>query len=224
MSEDLAAIGAIAWKDLRIEARSREIVAPIATFALLMLLVFNFAFDMDSGTGREVAPAALWMAFLLAGLLGFGRGFAAEKEQGALDGLLLAPVDRSTIYLAKLLVNAILIGAVEAVLVPLFGALFDLPILSGDVVLSLALGTIGYAALGTLYSSALASLRAREILLPLLLLPVAIPVVIAVVSATSEGMGLEAASGRPWWGLLAAFDAIYVTLSAILFGSLVKEP
>lgn len=220
---DLRVIQAFLWKDLRIEARSKEFVVPVATFALLMLLVFNFAFDMDTASGRDVAPAALWMAFLLAGLLGFGRSFAMEREEGALDSVLLAPVDRSTLYLAKLAVNAMLVFFVQALMVPLFGLLFDLPVLDPSVLISLVLGTIGYAALGTLYSSALANLRSREVALPLLLLPVAIPIVIAVVAATSEAMGIEGDSGRPWWVLLGAFDVVYVTVSAVLFGSLVKD-
>lgn len=220
---EVRVIAAIVQKDLQIEARSKEVVAAVAGFALLMLLVFNFAFDMTSASGRDVIPAALWVAFLLAGLLGFGRGFVAEREQGALDSLLLAPVDRSTLYLAKLAVNAILIGSVEIVLVPVFAVLFDVSALNANVGLTLLLGTLGYAALGTLYSSVLSNIRAREIALPLLILPVTVPIVIAVVGAMGEAMAIDAPSGRSWWGLLVAFDVIYVSASALLFGVLVKE-
>ncbi len=223
MNLDLRVFTAILWKDLLIEVRAKEVLAPVATFALLMVLVFNFGFEIDTGRGRDVAPAALWLAFILGGLLGFGRAFQLEREQGALDAMLLAPVDRSTVYLAKLAVNVIVLLGVEVILVPAFGLLFDLPVLRPGVLLTLALGTIGYASLGTLYASGMANLRSREVALPLLVLPAMIPLVIAVVEAPSEAMGVSPASGRPWWALILAFDAVFVVLSAALFGSLVKD-
>ncbi len=177
-------VWAILWKDIRCELRSRQTWIGMALFALLVLVIFNFAFDLRVDNKVAVAPGALWVAFIFASLLGLGRTIAAEREQGSLDRLLLCPVDRKAIYLAKLLGNVLFIGVVEIVALPAFAALFNLPLLVGELIPIVLLGTLGIATIGTLFSAMAAATRARELLLPILIFPLITPVVIGVVRLT----------------------------------------
>src|SRR5437870_7019109 len=179
----LEQVGAILWKDLRCELRSKQMWTGMGLFALLVLVVFNFAFDLRVDNKAAVAPGALWVAFVFASMLGLGRTIAAEREKGSLDRLLLCPVNRKAIYLAKLLGNMLFIGVVEIVALPIFAALFDVP-LFGALLPIVLLGTLGIAAIGTLFSAMAAATQARELLLPILVFPLIVPVVIAAVRAT----------------------------------------
>src|SRR5579864_8919427 len=154
----------ILWKDIRCELRSKQTWTGMALFALLVLVIFNFAFDLRVDNKAAVAPGALWVAFIFASLLGLGRTIAAEREQGSMDRLLLCPVDRKAIYLAKLLGNLLFIGVVEVVALPVFAALFNVP-LFGELLPIVLLGTLGVAAIGTLFSAMAAATHARELLL-----------------------------------------------------------
>ena len=133
---------AIIWKDLRCELRTRQVWMSMAIFAVLVLVVFNFAFDLRVDNVAAVGPGALWVAFVFASMLGLGRTMAAEQEHGSLDRLLLCPVDRKALYLAKLFGNLIFIGVVEVVAVPVFAAIYNLPILTGLIVPIVLLGTV----------------------------------------------------------------------------------
>src|SRR5207253_400536 len=144
---------AILWKDVRYELRSKQMWAGMGLFALLVLVIFNFAFDLRVDNKAAVAPGALWVSFVFASMLGLGRTMAAEREQGSLDRLLLSPVDRKAIYLAKLLGNMLFIGVVELVGLPVFGVLFNLPLFVGALIPIVLLGTLGIAAIGTLFSA-----------------------------------------------------------------------
>jgi heme exporter protein B len=185
-------------------------------FTLLVLVVFNFAYEFRRDIVGTIAPGTLWMVFLFAGLLGLARAFAIERDKGTLDGLRLCPVGREGIYLGKLLGNLAFIVAVEAVAVPLFGALFSFPI-PWSAVPILLLGTLGFAAVGTLFSAIAAHTRAREVMLPLLLLPLSVPVIVASVRATQVVLEGSAVWDTPWPALLSAYDVIFLAVAFLLF-------
>lgn len=217
-------VGTLLWKDLLLEARTREILGGMALFGLLVLLIFNFAFDLRIDNVGAVAPGVLWVAFTFAGVLGLGRSFVVEKDRGALDGLLVAPVDRGAIYLAKLLGNVAFMTIVEAICLPVFTAFFNFGAITLDVIVIAVLGTLGFSAVGTLFSAMAANTRARDVMLPLLVFPVCIPVVIAAVAATTQAFSGGLADDRlRWIGLLAAFDLIFVILCFIVFDFAVEE-
>jgi heme exporter protein B len=213
---------AIIWKDLRCELRTRQVWVSMAMFAVLVLVVFNFAFDLRVDNVAAVGPGALWVAFVFASMLGLGRTMAAEQEHGSLDRLLLCPVDRKALYLAKLLGNLIFIGVVEVIAVPVFAAIYNVPILTGLIVPIVLLGTVGVAAVGTLFSAVAANTRAREVLLPLLVFPLIVPVVIGAVKA-SQALISPVPNDPPWIGLLIAFDVIFLSISAITFPYVIEE-
>ena len=213
---------AILWKDIRYELRSKQMWMGMGLFALLVLVIFNFAFDLRVDNKAAVAPGALWIAFVFASLLGLGRTIAAEHEKGAMDRLLLCPVNRKAIYLAKLLGNMLFIGVVELVALPVFVALFNVSLNAGTLVLIVMLGTIGVAAIGTLFSAMAAATRARELLLPILIFPLIVPVVIGAVRATSD-LIVPLANEPPWLGLIAAFDIIFLSVSMLTFQYVIEE-
>lgn len=192
-------------------------------FALLTLVVFNFAIDLRLEAAEEVAPGILWIGFAFAGMLAFGRSFAAERERGTLDGLLLAPIDRGAIYLARAITNTILMGIVELVSLPIFVALYNVRAAWGELLLTTALGTIGFTGAGTLVAAIAANTRAREIMLPLLLLPLTVPVLIASVKATAVALGARPAEQLPWIQLLLGFDVIVVATSFLVFEYILDE-
>ena len=212
---------AILWKDIRCELRSKQTWTGMGLFALLVLVIFNFAFDLRVDNKAAIAPGALWVAFVFASLLGLGRTIAAEREKGAMDRLLLCPVDRKAIYLAKLLGNLLFIGVVELVALPVFAALFDLP-LFGALLPIVLFGTLGVAAVGTLFSAMAAATQARELLLPILVFPLIVPVVIGAVRATGALMA-PSPNEPPWIGLIIAFDVIFLSISMLTFQFVVEE-
>ncbi|HEU0003910.1 MAG TPA: heme exporter protein CcmB [Ktedonobacteraceae bacterium] len=212
---------AILWKDIRCELRSKQTWMGMGMFALLVLVIFNFAFDLRVDNKAAIAPGALWVAFVFASLLGLGRTITAEREKGLMDRLLLCPVDRKAIYLAKLLGNLLFIGVVEVVALPVFAGLFDVP-LFGALLPIVLLGTLGVAAIGTLFSAMAAATQARELLLPVLVFPLIVPVVISAVRATGDLM-VAAPNQPPWLGLMVAFDVIFLSASMLTFEFVIKE-
>ncbi|HJT57858.1 MAG TPA: heme exporter protein CcmB [Ktedonobacteraceae bacterium] len=211
----------ILWKDIHCELRSKQTWTGMGLFALLVLVIFNFAFDLRVDNKAAIAPGVLWVAFVFASLLGLGRTIAAEREKGSLDRLLLCPVNRKAIYLAKLLGNMLFIGVVEIVALPIFAALFDVP-LFGALLPIVLLGTLGIAAVGTLFSAMAAATQARELLLPMLVFPLIVPVVISAVRATGTLM-VPTANEPPWLGLMAAFDIIFLSASMLTFEYVIEE-
>jgi heme exporter protein B len=209
-------------KDVRCELRSKQMWLGMGLFALLVLVIFNFAFDLRVENTAAVAPGVLWVSFIFASFLGLGRTIAAEREHGSLDRLLLCPVSRKAIYLAKLLGNMLFIGVVELVALPVFSILFNVPFSAGGLLPVVLLGTLGIASVGTLFSAMAAATRARDLLLPVLVFPLIVPIVIAAVRATGGVMAITA-NEPPWLGLIAAFDAIFLTLSTLLFEYVVEE-
>jgi heme exporter protein B len=212
---------AILWKDIRCELRSKQTWTSMGLFALLVLVIFNFAFDLRVDNKAAIAPGVLWVAFVFASLLGLGRTVAAEREKGLMDRLLLCPVDRKAIYLAKLLGNLLFIGIVELVALPIFAGLFNVP-LFGELLPIVLLGTVGIAAIGTLFSVIAAATQARELLLPILVFPLIVPVVIAAVRATGNLMA-PPVNEPPWLGLIIAFDVIFLSVAMLTFAFVVEE-
>ena len=212
---------AILWKDIRYELRSKQTWLGMGMFALLVLVIFNFTFDLRVDNVSAIAPGVLWIAFIFASLLGLGRTLAAEREQSSMDRLLLCPVDRKAIYLAKLLGNLLFIGVVEIVALPIYTLLFNVP-LPAVLLLIVLLGTLGIAAIGTLFSAMAAATRARQLLLPVLVFPLIVPVVISVVRAMQQLMA-PTVNEPPWIGLLIAFDVIFLSVSMLTFRYVVEE-
>jgi heme exporter protein B len=215
---------AILHKDIRTELRTRQVWGGMALFALLVMVVFNFAFDLRVTDKVAVAPGALWIAFVFASILGLGRTYAVEQEQGSMDRLLVCPVDRKAIFFAKLLGNLLFIGVVEVISLPLFAAAYNLPVLTPGIVPIVLFGALGVATIGTLFSAVTAATRAREVLLPLLVFPLIIPVVIGSVRATQDLVSpAGTGDGISWLGLIIAFDVIFLSLSAIMFQFVIEE-
>jgi heme exporter protein B len=218
----LTQLGALLWKDLVTEWRRRELVLSLIVFSLLVLLVFDFAFDLRQTELPAAAPGILWVTFIFSGVLSFNRAFAAEKDRGTWEGLVLAPVDRGAIYLAKLLASVLFMLAVETVTLAVFGAFFNLPVDVPRLAAAVLAGTLGFATVGTLFAAMSANTRAREILLPVLLFPVSVPVIIGSVRATALASG-AAQDGYPWLGLVVAFDAIFLAVSFAVFEFVIEE-
>jgi heme exporter protein B len=217
---------ALIWKELLVEARGRETVLAGAVFALLVLVIFHLAFDLRVENVAAVAPGVLWVTVSFAGVLSLGRVFARERDRRTLDGLLIAPVDRSALYLAKVLTSVLSMLVVELVTLPAFVALFNLFVDLPLLVLTLLLGTFGLAGVGTLFAAIAAHTRAREVLLPLLLFPIQVPVILATVKATDAAIrvpGLDPPDVGQWLGLLVAFDALFLGLSVLLFDYAIEE-
>jgi heme exporter protein B len=217
---------AIVWKDFTVERRTKEGINAMLFFAALVLFIFAFALGPDRTRLREAAPGLLWLAFVFTGVLGLARGFQAEREHDALEGLLGYPGDKGAIYLGKLLGNLLFVGSVELLVVPLMGVFYNLDLWGvAPALLGVALlGTIGFAALGTLYSALTVNLRFREVLLPLLLFPATVPVLLGGVEATAALIrdGTLGPAAR-WIGMLVAFDAVYLTACLLLFEYVIED-
>ncbi len=220
----VAQVGAVLRKDVLIEFRRRELVVSTFVFAMLLLVVFNFAFDLHVENLYAVGPGALWVAIFFAGVLNIGRTFLLERERGGWEGLLLAPLEPGVLYVAKVTGNILFMLVVEALLLPAFAALYNLPVLDPVVLWVMLLGTVGFAAVGTLFSAISANSRAREVLLPVLLFPILVPVLIATVRATTERIAPTPAMGSaPWASLLFAFDVLVVLGGYLLFDHVIEE-
>lgn len=220
----LAQAALVAGKDLRIEARSRVTVNQVLPFAGMVLLLFAFALDPDRGLLPRVAPGLFWITVLLAALLAVGRSFAVEAEHGARDGLRLSGLDPAAVFAGKAGGVAIQLVALQAVLGAGMFVLYDVDGRHWWVlVLSGLLATIGLAVAGTVYGALAAGLRVRETLLPLLLLPVAAPVVLGATRAWEAALDGVPADAWPWIQVLAAFAAIYAALGVVAFGPLLEE-
>jgi heme exporter protein B len=221
-----AQLRALIWKEALVEARGRETVLAGVAFALLVLVIFNFAFDLRVDNVAAVAPGVLWVTVTFAGVLSLGRSFARERDRRTLDGLLLAPVDRSALYVAKVVASFTSMLIVELVAVPVFIGLFNVSVNLPLLVLGLLLGTLGLAGVGTLFAAIAAHTRAREVLLPLLLFPIQVPVILATVKTTGAAVhvpGSEPPDVGQWLGLLVAFDALFLSLSVLLFEYVIEE-
>jgi heme exporter protein B len=226
MRQYLNQIKTIVWKDLVTEMKTKELFCSMFIFALLVMVIFIFSVDLSIVKANEVGPGVLWVAFLFAGTLGLNRSFMLEKENGCLEGLILTPADRTAIYFGKLISNLIFLLIMEAFILPLFMIFFNVDILShlGPLLVVILMGTLGFCAIGTLLSSMSSNLKTREIMLPILLYPVLVPVVIAVVRMTSQLLAGEPLSSMMnWVGLTLAFDVIFIGVSIMTIDHILEE-
>jgi len=216
----------VVWKDLLVERRSKETLNALTFFSLLLLFVFQFALGPDRERLAAALPGLLWLGFVLAGLLGLGRTFVLERENDCWEGLILAPGDKSAIYVGKLAANVTLMLVVEGLILLLFAVFFNVdlgPALAG-LSLVMILGTVGLAAVGTLFAAMTAQVRARELLFPVLLLPVQLPVLLGTVKATEAVLlGEPLGAAGHWLGLLAAADVIYIVTGLLTFDFLLES-
>ncbi len=217
-------MAAVVWKDLRAEFRSRELFSAMLVFSLLIILIFNFALELDVKTRQSVTSGVLWATFAFAGTLGLNRSMAIEKDRGCLDGLLLAPVDRSAIYFGKVISNLAFMLIVELIVLPVYSVLYSINLFQPGLLLVILLGSIGYAGVGTLLAAMSVQTRTRDILLPILLFPVVIPVLLAAVKASSGFL-----TGADWeeivvpLNLLIAYDVIFIAVAFMVFDNVVEE-
>ena len=225
----LVALRALIAKDLLVEWRGREAITSTGVFALLVLVIFTFAFDLRAENVALVAPGVLWVAIAFATTLALGRSMALEAERGTLEGMLLTPAGAGTVYAAKVASNALSVFAIEAALLPVFTVLFGVPALRPAALLVIALGTLGLVATGTLFAAMAAGTRAREILLPVLLFPISVPALVAGVKGTAAVLdeptgGLAALTGvGPWLHLLVGFDLLFLAAGYLAFEYVVER-
>ena len=212
----MSAAMAVLGKDLRLLWRQRAGWLSAATFAAISVLTYSFAFDLATGDVRPLLPGVLWVTFLFAGIVASGRSFAAEAEQGTFDALLVAPVSRTALYVAKVVSNLLALLLIELAVLLLATILFNTSLLTLELIAIMALGTVGYVSLTTLLSTLGSRVRSREVLIPVLALPLLVPLLIAAVRATGAALDLPSGSA-PWLLLLAVFTAWSAVGSALLF-------
>jgi heme exporter protein B len=218
------ALSAVVWKDLVAELRGKEMLSAMMVFALLVIFIFNFALELDPKTRNSLTAGIIWVTLTFSGTLGLNRSMAVEKDRGCLDGLLLAPVDRTAIYFGKSIANWVFMLITAAILLPVYSILYNTNLFSWGLVLVILLGSEGYVAVGTLLSSMSIQARTRDILLPILLFPVIIPVLIAAVKATGGFLAGETFSSLTTWiYLLIGYDVIFTSVAFMVFDAVVEE-
>lgn len=224
MTPYLQSISAIVWKDLAAEWRSRELLSAMLVFALLVIFIFNFALELSAAERMTVTSGVLWVTFVFAGTLGLNRSLAVEKDRGCLDGLLLAPVDRTAIYFGKAISNFIFMMLVAAIVLPVYSILYNTNLFNPGLIGVIFLGALGYVAVGTLLSAMTVQTRTRDILLPILLFPIIIPVLVAAVKASSGFLqAIPMEEIRPWINLLIVYDVIFTAVAFMVFEFVVEE-
>src|ERR1700693_6041802 len=212
-------------KELRLEFRTRELLSATIVFALVVVVLFSFAFDPTAAESRRYGPGLLWISFLFAGSLMLNPSFARERTNDTIDALRMAPISPLAILSAKMLANFIFMSLVEVVLVPVFSVLYNVSLsgIVGRLILVLVLGTMGLTVTGTVFSAISSHARLRELLLPLLLLPILTPLLIAAVEATASLLVEDPELGGHWVSLLAGFDIVFLTASWLLCDYLIEE-
>jgi heme exporter protein B len=226
MGSLLGQIWAITGKDLLLEFRSRTAFLSSLVFTVLVMAIFRFAWDPTAVTAVDLAPGVLWITFSFAGMLGLNRAFALERDNRAIDGLLLSPASRTALYVGKTLANLAFVGAVEAIALPLFALFFNVPLwpVLAPLVLVIALATIGFVAVGTLMSSMAVNTRFAELMLPVLLLPFLVTPISAAAEMTARIFAHRPFGElAPWLKLLAAYDITFVVLCTLVFEYTLEE-
>lgn len=222
----LAKLWAVVWKDLLSEFRTKELLSSMLMFALIVVVIFSFTFETGSTATREAGPGLLWVAFTFASVLGLHRSMIHEIERGSLHGLMIAPLDRGLLFLAKAIGNIIFIFLIEIPTFVLFAIFFNVDLTVGleKTALVFLLGTIGFASVGTLFSAMSANTRTREIMLPILLFPIQVPVILAAVHATAGALnGRSWADLGDWLKILFAFDAVFIIVCFVTFEYVLEE-
>jgi heme exporter protein B len=227
MKNDYAAsITTMVWKDLLSELRTKEMLSSMLVFSFMVVVLFNFAFPPGSEFLDAAVPGLLWMVFIFASLLGMNRAFVYEVDKGSLHGLMLCPVDRSSIFWGKLIVNLILIAIVELITIGFFVIFFDLQIMSTllPLLVIVALSSYGLTVVGTLFSAMAVNTKSREVMLPILHFPVSVPIIIAAVESTASILGgASLAENWGWVRILLAFDIIYSVVNVLVFEYVLEE-
>ena len=213
MTRSIAVAYAVARKDLTSEWRTRELVPALGQFVVLALVIANFGFQIDSQNATVIAPGVLWLALVFAGLVAFGRAFAAEREQASLEAMLLTPASAAAIFAGKAIAAALLLIACEAVLLPALALMFGTPF-NAELVAAVLIATVGMAALGCMFAAIVARVRSREVLLPLLTLPLWIPFIVAGGQAVQVAMGASGSYNQAV-ALLIDFDILFVVLTSL---------
>ncbi|MBI4545493.1 MAG: heme exporter protein CcmB [Gemmatimonadetes bacterium] len=224
--QELGRARAVAWKDLTAERRTKANFNAVVFLAALMLLLFGFALGPDAEALRGAAAGILWLTVLFSGVLAFNRCYQLELEGGALETLLHYPGDRRAVFLGKLAANLVFVLLVEAILLPAAAVLYDLPMARPFPGLAgvLVLGTVGFVTLGTFYAAMASRIRAREVLLPLLLFPMLVPLLVAAVEATSALLAGDAmGDSKAWLRLIGVFDVIFFVASLFAFEYVIEE-
>ncbi|HEY3313347.1 MAG TPA: heme exporter protein CcmB [Anaerolineales bacterium] len=220
----LRAVSAIAWKDLSAELRSRELLSAMLVFSLLVILIFYFALELDVKARNGITAGALWVTFAFAGTLGLNRSMAVEKDRGCLDGLLLAPVDRSVIYFGKAISNLVFMLIIEAIVLPVYSVIYNVNLFNLGLIVVMLFGSVGYIAVGTLLAAMSVQTRTRDVLLPILLFPLVIPVLVAAVKASSGFLlAADISEIMPWLNILIVYDVIFTAVAFMVFDYVVEE-
>ncbi len=220
----IRAMNAVIWKDLASEWRSREMVSAMLVFALLVIFIFNFALELNPQVRASLTSGILWVTLSFAGTLGLNRSMAVEKDRGCLDGLLLAPVDRTAIYFGKTIGNLVFMLVVAAIIVPIYSIIYNVNLFNLGLFAIIILGSWGYVAVGTLLSSMAVQARTRDMLLNILLFPVAIPLLITAVKASGGFLdGLPMSDIAPWLNILIVYDVVFTAVAFMVFDSVVEE-
>jgi heme exporter protein B len=218
------AVGAVVWKDLRAEIRSREMINSMLLFTLMTVLVFSLALELDKQARQDTVVGVLWVTIVFAGVLGLGRSLASEKDRGSLDALLIAPVDRSALFFGKMIGNLLFVLVIGVALMFLLTVLFNITLIKPLLLAVVVLGSLGFTTVGTLLASMSVHARAREALLPIILMPVVLPVLISAVRASTAILnGMPRADWLPWIQLLAVADVVFLASSYALFDYVVEE-
>ena len=215
---------AITWKDTLSEMRTKGIVFSVLVFTLLVIVIFNFAFGTNQEMMSAVAPGILWVTFAFAGVLSLNHSFIMEKEEGCLEGLMACPISREVIYVGKMLGSLLFMLIIEAIALPIFTFLFNLNVLSPQLIVITILTTIGFVAVGTLFSALAVNTKAREMVLPILFLPIVIPIIICAVKASELALsGKSWSSLSSWLLIIGAFDVIFLVVSFLIFAFVIEE-
>ena len=233
MNEFWAAVWAVVWKDLRIEGRTRQTISIMVMFSLATLIMFNFglgmAVNVNLSAGRDVSPALLWAVVLLAAILGLNRSLALDRENQVFDAQLIAPIPRTALYAGKVISITLFTLLLDAILAVLFTVFFNRPFYLPLVLLVLLLGTVGYVAAGVLITSMTIQARTREVLLPVLLLPVSLPLVLPAAMATTSAIAAAMAGEAAWAAvrapllLVTAYDLLMLTVGFLTYRFVVES-
>ncbi len=220
----LSTVLSILRKDFQAELRSRELIGAMGMFAILSVLIFSFALELDRNARLDSISGVLWVTVVFASILGLNRSMAMERDQGNLDALLIAPVSRAAIYVGKLIGNFIFTIVIALLLLPLMTILYNVRIIDGWLVLVLIMGTFGFTTLGTLLAAMTVQTRAREALLPIVMMPVVLPLLLSGVRASTSILGSAPQSDWiQWVQIVAVLDVIYFVMCFLLFEYVVEE-
>lgn len=215
---------AIARKEALTEMRTREMVVAVLVFTLLVLVIFNFTTGISPQVVHDIAPGLLWATFSFSGVLALNRSFVREKENGCIEGLMACPADREVIWAGKAFSSLVFMLSIEVIALVIFTLLFNVNVLSPPLILVTFLATIGFAAVGTLFSALSANTRAREMVLPILFLPVVLPVVISAVQASARVLDGKSWGGlSPYLELILAFDVVITAVSYLVFAYVIEQ-